>query len=312
MARPAPTNARTTFGRVRFGVAIDLHATAAQADEVAWGRIREQVIAAEQARLDLVVLPDHLEYRAGGDGDYAVDDATVGARESTALAAAIAASTSTIGIGHSVVNAPYRSPVMLAHIASTIADVSGGRYSHGLGVGNSYDYDQLGVDATNRVARFEEYAQILTSLLRDGTADLDGRYWTAERAELTLRPNSGGRPPVVIAAGGPRTMRTAARFGDAWNGWLPTDPDATGAREMLELLAETCELVGRDPATIGRTVDIAVDPLDLSEARSRSLTALSSLRDLGIDEVRCYPLSHSTHESRVEAIEAFAELVAEL
>ena len=297
---------------MRFGVAIDLHATAAQADEVAWVRVRQQVLTAERAGLDLVVLPDHLAYRAGGDGDYVEADAAVGARESTTLAAAIAATTTTIGIGHSVINAPYRSPVMLAHIVSAIADVAGGRYSLGIGVGNSYDYDQLGVDATHRVSRFEESVEILTGLLREGAAHVDGEYWQAERAELTFRPGPDRQLPVVIAAGAPRTMRTAARFGDAWNGWVPTDPDAAGTRQLLQLLAETCELVGRDPDSIGRTVDLAVDPLDLGEARSRSLAALSSLRDLGIDEVRCYPLSRGTHLSRVEAIEALAELVTEL
>jgi len=210
---------------VRFGVAIDLHATAAQAEEVAWVRVRDQVLTAERAGLDLVVLPDHLAYRAGGQGDYVEEGAAVGVRESTTFAAAIAATTSTIGIGHSVVNAPYRSPVMLAHVAAAIADVSGGRYSLGIGAGNSYDYDQLGVDAIRRASRFEECVEILTGLLRDGAAHLDGEYWRADHAELTLRPDA--RLPVVVAAGGQRTMRIAARFGDAWNGWVPTDPDAT-------------------------------------------------------------------------------------
>lgn len=295
---------------MRFGVAIDLHATAAQAEEVAWVRVRDQVLTAERAGLDLVVLPDHLAYRAGGQGDYVEEGAAVGVRESTTFAAAIAATTSTIGIGHSVVNAPYRSPVMLAHVAAAIADVSGGRYSLGIGAGNSYDYDQLGVDAIRRASRFEECVEILTGLLRDGAAHLDGEYWRADHAELTLRPDA--RLPVVVAAGGQRTMRIAARFGDAWNGWVPTDPDATEARRQLQLLAETCEVVGRDPDSIGRTVDMGVDPLDLGGVRSRSLAGLAGLRELGIDEARCYPLSHGTHGSRTEAIEAFAELVAEL
>lgn len=226
------------------------------------------------------------------------------------MAAAIAATTSTIGIGHSVVNAPYRSPVMLAHIVSAIADVAAGRYSLGIGVGNSYDYDQLGIDATHRVSRFEECVEILAGLLRDGAAHFDGEYWQAEHAELALRPDP--HLPVVVAAGGQRTLRIAARFGDGWNGWVPTDPDVRGARQLLQRLAEACEQVGRDPDSIGRSVDVAVDPLDLGEARSRSLAALAGLRDLGIDEVRCYVLSHGTHESRVEAIEAFAELTTEL
>ena len=54
---------------MRFDVAIDFHATAGSAAAVARPRVREQVLLAEQLALDLVVLPDHSSYRAGGDGD---------------------------------------------------------------------------------------------------------------------------------------------------------------------------------------------------------------------------------------------------
>ena len=292
---------------MRHGVAIDLHATAAGAGEVSWRHVREQALTAERLGFDLVVLPDHLSYRAGGDGDYALADEAVGVRESTTEAAALAAATSRIGIGHSVVNAPYRTPSMLAHVAANLADISGGRYSLGIGVGNSFDYDQLGVAADRRVARFEECVEIVSGLLRDGRVDVEAEHSVAQRAELVLTPEH--RPAVVVAAGGPRTMAVAARFGDAWNGWCPTDPSGTVADDLLGLLDRKCAEIGRDPASIARTFDIVIDPLDLQGARSRSIEMLGKLADLGADEVRCYTLSEDAHAARLDAMVAFGEML---
>jgi alkanesulfonate monooxygenase SsuD/methylene tetrahydromethanopterin reductase-like flavin-dependent oxidoreductase (luciferase family) len=297
---------------MRLGVAIDLHATATSAGEVSWSNVREQVLTAESLGLDLVVLPDHLSYRAGGDGDYALPDEAVGVREAVTEAAALAAVTSQITVAHSVINAPYRTPAMLAHVAATLADISRGRYLLGIGVGNSFDYDQVGVAADHRVARFEECVEIVARLLRDGDVHVDGTHWSAADAELVLAPDVHRRPPIVVAAGGPRTMRVAARFGDAWNGFVPTDPAATVPTDLLGLLDQTCEEVGRDPSTIARTVDIGVDSLDVRGARGRSVEMLGKLGELAIDEARCYVPCDPTHASRIEAIEALAELAGSI
>jgi alkanesulfonate monooxygenase SsuD/methylene tetrahydromethanopterin reductase-like flavin-dependent oxidoreductase (luciferase family) len=297
---------------MRYGVAIDLHADATNAADVTWQHLRDQALAAERAGLDIVVLPDHLAYRAGGEGDYALPDRSVGARESFVVAAAMAATTTAIDIGHSMVNAPYRTPAMLAHLAATVTEVAAGRYSLGIGVGNSFDYDQLGVAADHRVARFEECVEVVWDMLTTGGVDIGGEHVSAPHAELVLKPDPELRPAIVVAAGGPRTMRTAVRFGDAWNGWCPSDPVSTVPADLLRLLDQTCEQLGRDPAGIGRTFDVAVDPLDLRDGRGRSLEVLGRLAELGADEVRCYPHSAGTHEARMDAIEALAGLAREV
>jgi hypothetical protein len=107
-------------------------------------------------------------------------------------------------------------------------------------------------------------------------------------------------------------MRTAVRFGDSWNGWCPSDPASPVPAELVGLLDQTCERLDRDPAEIGRTFDLAVDPLDLRGERNQSLDVLGRLADLGTDEVRCYPQSAGTHAARMEAIGALAELAREV
>lgn len=297
---------------MRVGIAIDVHAPAREAMEVGWSTVREQALAAERAGLDLVVLPDHLAYRAGGGDGYSLPDEPVGARESFTFLAALGAVTATIDIGHSVVNAPYRTPAMIAHLAASLAEISGGRYSLGIGVGNSFDYDQLGVAADHRVDRFEECVSAVAGLLRDGTFDLDGEHWSARRAELTLRPDPDHRPAIVVAAGGPRTMRVAVAHADVWNGWCPTDPDDATAPDLLRLLDDACVEAERDPRAIGRSFDLGVDPLDRRGARARTVETLERLAALGVDEVRCYAVCEPSSSDRLAAIDALAELSPEL
>jgi alkanesulfonate monooxygenase SsuD/methylene tetrahydromethanopterin reductase-like flavin-dependent oxidoreductase (luciferase family) len=296
---------------VRIGYAIDLHATAAGRKEVEWERIREQVTLADYVGLDIIVLPDHLLYPAGTASPYAKPGETVGAWESTTMAAAIAAVTTSIDIGHSMVNTPYRPPALVANIAVTLDAVSGGRYSLGIGSGNSMDYAEVGVDADHRVDRFAEALRIIHGMLKDGRADVAGDHVRVEGAELVLRSPREQGPPLVVAAGGPRSMGLAVRYGDAWNGEFAFDADHVALRQTLTDLDRICEQEGRDPASLRRTVDGGVDPLDLRGKRDATRAVLHGLAELGIDEVRCYPVTAGTHESRMRAITALAVLAAD-
>lgn len=296
---------------MRIGYAIDLHATAANSKEVEWDRLREQVTLAEYAGLDIVVVPDHLLYPAGADSGYATKDAAVGAWESTTMAAAMLASTTSIHVGHSMMNTPYRAPVLVANVAATLDAIGGGRYSLGIGSGNSLDYAEMGVADERRTARFAEALHIIHGLLKEGRADVAGDHVRARGAELVLRGPRPEGPPIVVAAGGPRSMELAVRYGDAWNGEFAFDPEHTVLRSALTDLDRACESSDRDPATLRRTVDGAVDPLDLRGKRDATRKVLHGLAELGIDEVRCYPVTAGTHESRMRAITALAVLRAD-
>ena len=291
---------------MRYGVAIDLHVGESAPGEVSWPNIRSLALVAESGGFDLVVVPDHLAYRAGGDGDYSLPDERVGVRESMTTAAAIAASTSTIGIGHSVINAPYRPPALLAHQIAALCDIADGRYTPTIGAGNSFDYDQLGVDASRRARGLEECVQVVAELLRSGTAHLEGDQWTTDRAELALRPDPA--PAIIVAAAGPRAMGVAARLGDGWNGWVPTDPQNDHVDRLLRLLEQACGDHGRDPATVVRTADVVIDPLDVAGARQRSVETLEMLAAKGFDEVRCWLHSEATFVARRDALEAAASI----
>lgn len=292
---------------MRVGIAIDLHATAEGQQEVRWANLRAEALAAEAADLDLVVVPDHLYYAPGGDNDYALPDRAVGAWESVTVAGALTEATSTIGIGHSMVNAPYRNAALTANIASTLDAVSGGRYSLGIGSGNSFDYDELGIDATDRHARFAEVLAVVSGMLHGDTVQLDGRHVTAHGAELVLRHRDDG-PPLVVAANGPRTRRLAVQFGDGWNMMTSIDDEHADVTAAMEDVRRACDDAGRDVDSLLCTVDVAVDPLDLHDARDRSRRSLAVLAEHGVDEVRCYAATPADHASRMEAVDALAAL----
>jgi alkanesulfonate monooxygenase SsuD/methylene tetrahydromethanopterin reductase-like flavin-dependent oxidoreductase (luciferase family) len=238
------------------------------------------------------------------------------------IAGALAASTSRIRLGQSVINAPYRSPAMTASMATTLDEISDGRYVLGIGAGNSptSDYEGFGFPTDRRYSRFAESIEVIHTLLRTGAVDYDGDFHSAKRAELVLRGPSPSGPPINIAAGGPRMLRLVARYGDAWNwwGWDETIDEIIG--RMGPLVAElerACVEVGRDSTEIERTFDLysvvapgfSADASAMSQPVSGSADEIAetllSLRALGIDEVRC-DLTDKT-EAGIEAMAPVVE-----
>ena len=150
----------------------------------------------------------------------------------------------------------FRNAALLAKMAATLDHVSGGRLILGVGAGwHDPEYEAFGYPTDHKVGRFEESLAVITSLIREGQATLDGRYVTARNA--LLRPPARPDLPILVAAKGPRMLELTARHADAWNlAWFGL-PDERLAR-VREELAQACERVGRDPATLGITVGITV------------------------------------------------------
>lgn len=299
---------------MRIGVIAQLHGRPGGALEPSWESINRLATVAERVGFDMFVFEDVLMYRG--------DEATDGCWESMTIAGALAASTSRIRLGQSVINAPYRSPAMTASMATTLDEISDGRYVLGIGAGNSptSDYEGFGFPTDRRYSRFAESIEVIHTLLRTGAVDYDGDFHFAKRAELVLRGPSPTGPPINIAAGGPRMLRLVARYGDAWNwwGWDETIDEIIG--RMSPLVAElerACVEVGRDSTEIERTFDLysvvapgfSADASAMSQPVSGSADEIAetllSLRALGIDEVRC-DLTDKT-EAGIEAMAPVVE-----
>jgi alkanesulfonate monooxygenase SsuD/methylene tetrahydromethanopterin reductase-like flavin-dependent oxidoreductase (luciferase family) len=210
--------------------------------------IRAIAVAAEAAGLDSVWVYDHLLYRFDGE--------TSGIHECWTILSAIAEATHEVELGTIVMATAFRNPALLAKMAATLDHVSGGRLILGLGCGwHDPEFEAFGYPTDHRVGRFEEALTIITDLIRDGRADLDGRYVSARDA--ALRPPARPDLPILVAAKRPRMLELTARHADAWNlAWFGL-PDDRLARVKGEL-DQACERVGRDPGTLTTTVGIVV------------------------------------------------------
>jgi probable F420-dependent oxidoreductase len=230
--------------------------------EVRWPELRDMARAAEDVGFDSIWVGDHLLYRDP-------DRPPTGPWEAWSTLAALAAVTERVEIGPLVASVSFHNPAMLAKKAATIDDISAGRLILGLGAGwNEPEYRAFGFPFDHRVDRFEEAFTIIRSLLRDGRVDFAGRYHQARDCLLLPRPERTTGPPLLIGTTGPRMLRLAAAYADAWNAWyvwFGNRPEGIAA--LREKVDAACAAQGRDPATLERTVAVLVQTSEGAVAR---------------------------------------------
>ena len=210
-----------------------------------WPEIRSLARDAEALGLDRLWVPDHL-VRVTPSGR------TVGFRECWTILTATAEATARIGIGPFVACTGFRNPGLLARMAETLDDVSGGRLVLGIGAGgppSDSSWRMFGFDETRPVGRFAESVEVVARLVRGETVTFEGEHVRLHGATLEPRGPRPAGMPVWVAAKGERTMDVAARWADAVNVNTPlaTALDVAGAMASAEA---ACRRVGRDPSTL--------------------------------------------------------------
>ncbi|MDQ3412475.1 MAG: LLM class flavin-dependent oxidoreductase [Chloroflexota bacterium] len=216
-----------------------------------WSSMLAMARLAEEAGFDSLWMGDHLLYE---DGTGTVK----GVWEAWSLLAALAAVTERIELGPLVACTGFHNPAMIAKKATTIDEISGGRFVLGLGAGwNEPEYRAFGFPYDHRVSRFEEAFTIIRTLLQDGFIDFHGTYYQAERCTLLPRGPRPGGIPLMIGSSRPRMLRIALPFVQSWNAWFADfDNRADKLPPILAGLDAACRDVGRDPATLERTCAI--------------------------------------------------------
>ena len=208
---------------------------------------------AESIGLDSLWVGDHLLYRDA-------DGAASGPWEAWTTLAAIAAVTERVEIGPFVASAGFHSPAMLAKMAATVDEISGGRLIVGLGSGwNEPDYRAFGFPYDRRVARFSEAFDIIRRLLAGETVDHHGEFYDIQGSVLLPESSRRGGPPLMIGSIGERMLSIALPHVHAWNIWFDAwGNDARELPRLMDWLDGQCEQVGRDPGTLVRTVAVLV------------------------------------------------------
>jgi alkanesulfonate monooxygenase SsuD/methylene tetrahydromethanopterin reductase-like flavin-dependent oxidoreductase (luciferase family) len=221
--------------------------------EPRWTDLAEMARVAEDIGLDSIWVGDHYLYRH--------PDGTRGPWEAFTQLAAVAAVTSRVEIGPLVASTSFHEPAVLAKMAMTIEEISGGRLILGLGAGwNESEYRAFGFAYDHRVSRFEEAFTIIRTLLREGAIDFEGRYYTLRDCELLPRGPRPQGPPLLVGSSGPRMLRITMPHVDAWNAWYTTyGNQPAGIAEQRAVVDEACASVGRDPGEVERTVAALVE-----------------------------------------------------
>jgi alkanesulfonate monooxygenase SsuD/methylene tetrahydromethanopterin reductase-like flavin-dependent oxidoreductase (luciferase family) len=217
-----------------------------------WTEVRAMAQCAEAVGFDSIWAADRLLF---------VNDhyPAHGGWECWSLMAALAATTRRVEICQYVTNSLFRNPALMAKIATTVDEISGGRVTLCLGAGDrGGDAERFGYSEDHLVGRFEEAIQIISSLLRTGHADFDGEYYQIRDCELRPPgPRTTSLPILIATRYKPRMLRLAAQYADLWNSFYPVP--AEDVHTMLEPLYAACAKVGRDPNTLIRTLTVPVD-----------------------------------------------------
>ena len=125
----------------------------------------------------------------------------------------VAARTSKIQLGTSVLIMPYRNPIVTAKMLATLDQMSGGRVIAGVGSGwNQAEYDALGEPFRQRGSRTNEYLQLWKACWAPGITTFQGRYFSFENMHVNPKPLQGPHPPIWVGGSGTGSLRRAARF----------------------------------------------------------------------------------------------------
>jgi F420-dependent oxidoreductase-like protein len=234
----------TSVSGVRFGLLPWSQSTT-------WPALRDAALRADAAGWDSVWVWDHLMAIIGPSDQPIFEGWT--------SIAALAALTSRVRVGLMVGANTFRNPGLTAKLATTLDHISGGRAV--LGIGGAWfeqEHEAFGIEFGETVGRRLDWLDEATGLIRrllDGeTVTHAGPRYAMTDAICRPLPLQR-RLPILVGGAGPRkTLRTVARYADAWN----TSGYLHEVEERIRILEEHCADVGRDPGAIERTISFPV------------------------------------------------------
>jgi alkanesulfonate monooxygenase SsuD/methylene tetrahydromethanopterin reductase-like flavin-dependent oxidoreductase (luciferase family) len=216
------------------------------------------------------------------------------ALEAWTLLAALAAQTSRLRLGVIVTSNRLRSAPLLAKMAATVDVIAGGRLDFGIGAGGSRvagqnpavrEFESYGVPLVSPGEAVRDLAESLTVIRRLWTEsepfDFSGPTLRLRGAVCEPKPVQKPHPPIMVGAYGSRMLRVVAEHADIWN--YPGPPDAEFRRRDA-ILTSHCAAIGRDPATITRSMQTIVRAAQ-PDAAAATRAALLGMIDSGVRHI---------------------------
>jgi probable F420-dependent oxidoreductase len=231
----------------------------------------------------------------------------------------VAAITTRVKIGTSVIILPYRNPVVVAKMLATTDQLSAGRLIFGAAVGwMEPEFAALGAPFTDRGAFSDECLRLIKTLWTQEKVSFEGRYFTFADMQASPRPRQQPHPPIWVGGNSPRARRRVAEFGDGWHATgMPFDELKAGIADMHNKWARrgrTGEPVVsmRIPCSIEGVSQEVLHYAPRRPGRENLAGSISSIvdrlgayRELGIRHL-ALEMSTQSHEATLASLEAFA------
>lgn len=313
---------------MEFGIAVGNFGTYGKR-----GGAQELIGIARHAELlgfDSVWVHDHLFMPATIRARYPYNESGVAGfayrqdiYDPLAMMAAIAARTSRIRIGTSVLIIPYRNPVILARMLATLDQLSHGRIILGLGVGwMAEEFEALGIGAWYPVrgAVTDEWIRICIALWTGkAPVSYQGRFHSFSRVSPLPRPVQQPCIPLWVGGKGPIAARRVARYGSGYHTITSTPAEIV---TELKLVHAEMERAGRDPSELvvsmlGPGIRIGGAPgpgAAVSGSRDQMISQLGEYAAAGLQHAIVLPTfanaaGEATPERTKEALEYLAKEV---
>ena len=277
---------------IRFGAQLWSQATD-------WPGFLDAALAAEAGGWDSVWTWDHL-HAIFGPWEQPLFEGPL-------ALAAVAARTSRVRLGLMVGANTFRNPGHTAKITTTLDHVSGGRAV--LGIGGAWfgrEHEAFGLDfgssVGERLDRLDEAVGLIRRLLDGERFSHTGRFYTFTDALIAPPPVQAHLPILVGGSGPKKTLRTVARYADAWN----TAGTVAEVAVRDGILRTHCAEVGRDPAAIERTVSFPIVLRDDPADATRAFAALCSQN--GTPDAGQVPTLLGSPAEVAEAIRPYVDL----
>ncbi|NIP38941.1 MAG: LLM class F420-dependent oxidoreductase [Candidatus Dadabacteria bacterium] len=136
------------------------------------------------------------------------------------LLSALAGQTSKISLGTSLIILPYRNPIVVAKIISTLDQLSGGRVIFGIGTGwMKEEFETLGVPLKERGKRTNEYIEIIKNLWTEEDPEFEGEFFSFKGIKFEPKPVQNPYPPILVGGNSEKAWQRAVLHG---SGWQPT------------------------------------------------------------------------------------------
>ncbi len=209
------------------------------------GAVREFAQMVDESGFDHLTVSDHVlganpASRPNWTGRYTVDDPF---REPMVMLGFMAACTSRVRLGTSIVILPQRQTALVAKQMAEIDILSNGRAMLGVGVGwNELEFVGLNEDFHTRGRRMEEQLAVMRALWTERSTTFRGEFHTIDDAGLNTMPVQ--RPiPVWMGGAAPRVMKRIAQLAD---GWLPSSASVADFNAQYEQFKGLVQEAGRD------------------------------------------------------------------